>query len=303
MAQPEQNAAISYAFKLLGRLRSKAERKPGASLKNSLDALRQTWQNSFIEIMMADGSIGRLLVQHGHVVSAQHGDDISEVAFRKILTTANESQLYILGLDEEQTAFACAALAGTIQALAEEFSPDSHKDAETLLNALSKDGFGGIVALEQGMRLLIWRFQEGKALNENPSLDSTRARRFTQIAWQQSILPELLVSASSSVPPKPSVSPTQTLAGSSPRQKPSSTASSPASAAPSAPTSARESPNVWLAFEKAMRESLGNRSIRVVKIMQDELSGLSGAELTDRLAKHLERVAGAREAQSFRDSI
>ena len=48
-----------------------------------------------------------------------------------------------------------------------------------------------------------------------------------------------------------------------------------------------------------MYAHLGNRAARMVKIIRNELGEFTGAELAERLAEQVERVAGTAAARTF----
>ena len=191
MTKPQLNyAASNYVFRLLGRGRARAQRAPGSALEGALATLREGGQSALIEVELASGSLGRLLVQVGRLVFVQHEDKSAEQALAEIRQGIGDAHLYILELSDEQIIFACAALAGIPLALGETLGTDPEQ-IPALLEQLSKGSFTGVVALEQGLQTLIWRFQRGRVLNTVKLPDRIRAGRLTQIVWQEQMLGEV----------------------------------------------------------------------------------------------------------------
>lgn len=158
--------ASSYVFRLLGRGRARARRAPGNALGETLAALREEGRSALIEVELGSGSLGRLLVQVGRVVFAQHENSSSAQALAEIQQSSSDARLYTLELSDEQIIFACTALAGIPLALGETLGAGPEQ-VPALLTQLSQGSFTGVLALEQGLETLIWRFQRGRALTRS----------------------------------------------------------------------------------------------------------------------------------------
>ena len=104
-------------------------------------------------------------------------------------------------MTDEQVALACAALAGTPVALGKEVGASF--DSAAFVLQLGQGYFTGVVALEQGLQTHIRRFQYGTALSTEPLPARLRATRFTQIVWQEQLLPEVGASQTAAAPPLP----------------------------------------------------------------------------------------------------
>ena len=183
-------AASTYVFRLLGRGRAKAQRLPGSALDGALAALREEGQNALIEVELPNGSLGRLLVQVGRPVFVQYESKLAEAALAELRAGTAEAHLYLLRLSDEQIIFACAALRGIPLALGETL-PTGTEPLSALLRQLGQQSFTGVVALEQGLQTLIWRFQRGRVLNNVALPGKLRAGRLTQLVWQEQLLPEI----------------------------------------------------------------------------------------------------------------
>ena len=207
MIQRTDNSSSHYVFRLLGRQRARVQRTPGATLDARLAVLRQERRSALIELELPDLGLGYLLLQAGRLVHAQLGDSGLEEALQKIWSGASNAYLYVLELDEEQTALACAAVAGTpwrvgetlvetpsethVETHLETHSAGSHADAARLAAQLREQKFSGVLAMERGMKLLIWRFHNGEALSAVEPPEGAQGARFTQISWPEQALPEL----------------------------------------------------------------------------------------------------------------
>ena len=183
-------AASTYVFRLLGRGRAKAQRLPGSALDGALAALREEGQNALIEVELPNGSLGRLLVQVGRPVFVQYESKFAEAALAELRAGTAEAHLYLLRLSDEQIIFACAALRGIPLALGETL-PTGTEPLSALLRQLGQQSFTGVVALEQGLQTLIWRFQRGRVLNNVALPGKLRVGRLTQLVWQEQLLPEI----------------------------------------------------------------------------------------------------------------
>ncbi len=183
-------AASTYVFRLLGRGRAGVQRLPGSALGGALAALREAGQNALIEVELPNGSLGRLLVQVGRPVFAQYESKLAEAALAELGAGTAEAHLYLLKLSDEQIIFACAALRGIPLALGETL-PTETEHFSALLTQLGQQRFTGVVALEQGLQTLIWRFQRGRLLNNAELPGKVRAGRLTQLVWQEQLLPEI----------------------------------------------------------------------------------------------------------------
>ena len=301
MIQRTDNSSSHYVFRLLGRQRARVQRTPGATLDARLAVLRQERRSALIELELPDLGLGYLLLQAGRLVHAQLGDSGLEEALQKIWSGASNAYLYVLELDEEQTALACAAVAGTpwrvgetlvetpsethVETHLETHSAGSHADAARLAAQLREQKFSGVLAMERGMKLLIWRFHNGEALSAVEPPEGAQGARFTQISWPEQALPELNGAKSGSG----RLAQTQAAPPLPPRT---------ASRLP-----ARESSEVWAHFQTVMYAHLGNRAARMVKIIRNELGEFTGAELAERLAEQVERVAGTAAARTFEKGI
>ena len=325
MTTPQlHRAASSYVFRLLGRGRARAQRAPGNALGEALAALRAEGQSALIEVELASGSLGRLLIQVGRLVFVQHRDSGGEKALAEIYQAAADAQLYILELSDEQIILACAALGGIPLALGEALGAGS-EELPTLLAQLTRQHFTGVMALEQGLQTLVWRFQRGRLLNALKPPEQVRVGRLTQFVWQEQLLPEIgdtdpaaahthaadaaekpvarslpnrplqaTVAATDAADPLRRVTPAlQTQFNSAP------VASNPDQASRRVPGPDTE--EVWARFRSILQAKLGNRAERVFSLMQSELGRFSGAELTERLARQVERLAGSAAARTFRD--
>ena len=183
-------AAITYVFRLLGRGRAGAQRLSGSALGQALTTLREEGQNALIEVELPNGSLGRLLVQVGRPVFVQCESRVAEEALGELEVGTAEARLYLLKLSDEQIILACAALKGIPLALGETL-PAGTEPLSALLTQLGRQGFTGVVALEQGLQTLIWRFQRGRLLNNVELPGKVRAGRLTQLVWQEQLLPEV----------------------------------------------------------------------------------------------------------------
>ena len=183
-------AAITYVFRLLGRGRAGAQRLSGSALGEALTTLREEGQNALIEVELPNGSLGRLLVQVGRPVFVQYENRVAEEALAELEAGAAQARLYLLKLSDEQIILACAALKGIPLALGETL-PAGTESLSALLTQLGRQGFTGVVALEQGLQTLIWRFQRGRLLNNVELPGKVRAGRLTQLVWQEQLLPEI----------------------------------------------------------------------------------------------------------------
>ncbi len=191
MTKPQLNyAASTYVFRLLGRGRARAQRTPGSALDETLETLRDGGKSALIEVELGSGSLGRLLVQVGRLIFAQRENSSGEKALAEIRQGAGDAHLYTLELSDEQIIFACAALAGIPLALGETLSADPEQ-VPALLGQLSQQNFTGVVALEQGLQTLVWRFQRGRVLNTVKLPQRIRSGRLTQIVWQEQMLSEV----------------------------------------------------------------------------------------------------------------
>lgn len=323
------HAASSYVFRLLGRQRTKAQRASGSTLGEVLATLQEGGQNALIEIELPSGSLGRLLVQVGRLVFVHHENSVAAAALAELRREAEGASLYSLHLSDEQIILACAALAGIPLALGEALEADPENLTE-LLTQLGKQSFTGVVALEQGLQTLIWRFQRGRVLNSVDAPSRLRSGRLTQIVWQEQLLPEVghaesgsdttytaaahttaaytaaqtkptLQAASGQNTPTRSTSTQNTVAQNIPVQN-ISVRSTPISQT----RSARQQPGtdeVWERFQSVLYAQLGGRAERVFALMRRELSGFSRADLIERLARQVERVAGSAAARNFRDGF
>ena len=166
-------------------------------------------RHALIELELTGGVLGRLLIQAGRLVSAHLGDADAPGALAKLRQNAGSARLQTLLLTDEQVALACAALAGTPVALGKEVGASF--DSAAFITQLGQGYFTGVVALEQGLQTYIRRFQHGTALSTERLPDRLRATRFTQIVWQEQLLPELgasqsavaSVTAPAAAPPQP----------------------------------------------------------------------------------------------------
>ena len=183
-------AAITYVFRLLGRGRAGAQRLSGSALGEALTTLREEGQNALIEAELPNGSLGRLLVQVGRPVFVQYENRVAEEALAELEAGAAQARLYLLKLSDEQIILACAALKGIPLALGEPL-PAGTESLSALLTQLGRQSFTGVVALEQGLQTLIWRFQRGRLLNSLELPGKVRAGRLTQLVWQEQLLPEV----------------------------------------------------------------------------------------------------------------
>ena len=183
-------AAITYVFRLLGRGRAGAQRLSGSALGEALTTLREEGQNALIEAELPNGSLGRLLVQVGRPVFVQYENRVAEEALGELEAGAAQARLYLLKLSDEQIILACAALKGIPLALGEPL-PAGTESLSALLTQLGRQSFTGVVALEQGLQTLIWRFQRGRLLNSLELPGKVRAGRLTQLVWQEQLLPEV----------------------------------------------------------------------------------------------------------------
>ena len=183
-------AAITYVFRLLGRGRASAQRLSGSALGEALTTLREEGQSALIEVELPNGSLGRLLVQVGRPVFVQCENRVAEEALGELEAGAAQARLYLLKLSDEQIILACAALKGIPLALGEPL-PAGTESLSALLTQLGRQSFTGVVALEQGLQTLIWRFQRGRLLNSLELPGKVRAGRLTQLVWQEQLLPEV----------------------------------------------------------------------------------------------------------------
>ncbi len=203
----QANDASTYVFRLLGRQRARAQRLPADTLEATLGTLAEEKRHALIELELTGGALGRLLIQGGRLVSAHLGDTDAWGALVTLRRSAGSARLQTLLLTDEQIALACAALAGTPVALGKEVGASF--DSAAFILQLGQGYFTGVVALEQGLQTYIRRFQYGTALSTERLPDRLRATRFTQIVWQEQLLPELGASqntvAPATAPPQPYV--------------------------------------------------------------------------------------------------
>ena len=193
------HAASTYVLRLLGRQRAHAQRAPSSALDETLAALREGGKNALLEVDLPNGSLGRLLVQVGRLVFVQYENKVAAEALGEIrASTAGAPQgalpsahLYVLDLSDEQIIFACAALAGIPLALGEALGAGT-EPVSVLLTQLGQGHFTGVLALEQGLQTLVWRFQRGRVVNDVRLPERVRAGRFTQLVWQEQLLPEVV---------------------------------------------------------------------------------------------------------------
>lgn len=183
---------------MLGRQRAKAQRLPADNLGDALKTLAEEKRHALIEVELTGGALGRLLIQAGRLVSAHLGDGNADVrgALAKLRQNAGSARLQMLSLTDEQIALACAALAGTPVALGKEVGASF--DSAAFVTQLGQQYFTGVVALEQGLQTYIRRFQYGTALSTERLPAKLRATRFTQIVWQEQLLPEVGASRATS---------------------------------------------------------------------------------------------------------
>ena len=185
----QANDASTYVFRLLGRQRARAQRLPADTLGAALEALAEEKRHALIELELTGGALGRLLIQAGRLVSAHLGDADAPGALATLRRNAGSARLQTLLLTDEQVALACAALAGAPVALGKEVGASF--DSAAFVLQLGQQYFTGVVALEQGLQTHIRRFQYGTALSTERLPDRLRATRFTQIVWQEQLLPEV----------------------------------------------------------------------------------------------------------------
>ena len=335
MTTPLHYAAVTYVFRLLGRGRAGGQRLPGSALAGALRALREEGQNALIEVELPSGSLGRLLVQVGRPVFVQYESKVAAEAYTELRADAADARLYLLKLSDEQIILACAALMGIPLALGEPLPAGTELAA--LLTQLEQQGFTGVVALEQGLQTLVWRFQRGRSLNKVKLPDKLKAGRLTQLVWQEQLLPEVGDAHTETLPTLGAVRTAGTTPisaqTSSPAparakavQSPSAqvTAAQFTAAQPTAPHTAQtpfssvaEQPQsfrrvlrpdtnteeVWRRFHAVLRAQLGSRGDRVFQLVQGELSEFSRADLIGKLTLRVERLAGSAAARNFRDSF
>lgn len=392
----QANDASTYVFRLLGRQRARAQRLPADTLEAALKTLAEEKRHALIELELTGGVLGRLLIQAGRLVSAHLGDADAPGALATLRRNAGSARLQTLLLTDEQIALACAALAGTPVALGKEVGASFDSAAFAL--QLGQGYFTGVVALEQGLQTHIRRFQYGTALSTERLPDRLRATRFTQIVWQEQLLPELGASQTAAAPaappqpqlvkpfgqvqpavplrvvqaavpapdshavldPAPDPAPDRPQAApppsaqvrsgqvqSAPRERsgdvpetyaepifvqaapavsaqtlqtlssqtfPAQATSAqavqvqappaPHDAEPTrvtAPASAAADAEAWERLRAILEQNLGKRSPRVYQLMHTELGAFSGAELMNRLAWQVERIAGAVAARNFKN--
>ena len=255
-----------HVFQRLARQLSGVHRS-GSDLEAALGTFRQERQNTLIEIEAPGGSVGYLLLQHGRLVHAQHGETWDDAALGVIRAHAEQSRLRLLPLGDDQAALACAAVDGTPR-------PTSALRGASygeLLEALARQDFTGVATVEYGRQFVVLRFHRGRPDNLRAAPEVPRVIRLTQIAWHERDLPELR-------------------------------GSGPWAPAPITPVSVVEADpaRVWALFYEVMTTQLGDRAPRVVAATRESLPrALGGGRLSAQLARQVERVAGGAAARDF----
>ncbi len=232
----------------------------------TLSRTLRTWlhdqTSGIIHVNRAEGDLGRLLVQHGRVVHATCGTLEPAEATTSLSMWMDNTDIKPVALSNNEAALACASVAGeTIQ-----FQTRLESDPMTwmMVENLCRTAFDGIMALERGRSLAVWRFDAGQMGGVEAFPVSPSGSRMTLIRWKECSLPPLSMGVFSaalqaSVPGGP----------------------------------AENAARVWSVFENSVREQLDARAERLLARLRMTHSHLNGEELLATLNEELERATGA----------
>lgn len=284
--ETKRSSLVNYIFRLLTRKKITVEQISGAAFAQEVGPLRAKRFTAIVIVEMLGGELGRLLYQNGRLVYAGQGDMPPEEALWKITNGIMDSLCTLVPLNADQGALCLAAVDGR---LLNAGTPPS--DINLIVEQLSNRDFSGVMVLESGNSISIWQWDSGLLLSspETPR-DADRAR-MVQIAWVERELPEI-------TPREPQALSRSTLE--LPPQQPA--AGLGRSAAPMPQTNHRPlvSDQLWRVFEEVMREEIGDRTERIVALLQQQHGSEAPEFLLQSLTKQLERVAGVRAVNTFR---
>jgi len=272
------NLRTSPAQAISQMLRQRYLVKPSSvHSKTTLSLILKVWlhdhSSGIIDVLGAESLLGRLLVQRGRVVHALCGTLPPAEAAVSLALWMESTDIVPVALSGDEIALACAAVDGEV--IQFQTPLESDPMTWTLVENLCRTNFDGVMALERGRSLGVWRFSKGQMGGSEAFPASTTGSRLTLVRWVERDLPPLGLGRFSAALQ---------------------------SAMPGGP--AENTTRVWKVFEQGLHEQLDARADRLIARLRQTYGHLQGEQLLATLGEELERATGVSDlvARVFRPS-
>ena len=131
-----------------------------ASLSRTLKVWLHDHTSGIINISGTEAQTGRLLVQRGRVIHAFLGTLSPGEAASALTRQLESTDIIPIALSSDEITLACAALDGEM--IQFQTPLESDPMTWTLVENLCRTGFDGVMSLESGKSLGVWRFNAGQ---------------------------------------------------------------------------------------------------------------------------------------------
>ena len=268
---------------------------PGPQLSVILDRLSFLEQDVLVEISDGRPPSIQLLVQRGWVAFARRGAQVVPAALDNLWPLAESGKVRLFALSSVAAALAFASVDGT---LVEDRTLQSTSLSDRLTQ-LTQQRFSGLVLARTGATgadLTVWQLAEGKPKAQQRLIAPAGVAPFMQWTWTERELPRLHLPgpATSAVPARTADQPTTAQPSLTLRPGPVEAAT---------PSSQAADQLAWTLTERILRAHLGDSTGRLLSVLRQHHSHLSGAALHTCLQDEVERVAGRSAQHQFRTQL